>query len=53
MVRRIKKLKKKNSSDYRKNICGYITKKVMREFVSWNYYEKVKDLCELHNCDYL
>lgn len=30
ILRKIKKLKKKNPLDYRKNICGYITKKVMR-----------------------
>ena len=30
MNRKIKRIKKKNLSDYRKNICGYITKKVLR-----------------------
>jgi hypothetical protein len=29
-LRRIKRQKKKNSADYKKNICGYITKKVLR-----------------------
>jgi hypothetical protein len=28
------KEEKKNPFDYRKNICGYITKKVIREFTS-------------------
>lgn len=36
--RKLKKnKKKKNASDYRKNICGYITKKVIREFTSQTY----------------
>lgn len=30
LCRKIKKEKKKNASDYRKNICGYITKKIIR-----------------------
>lgn len=33
--KKLKKIKKKkNPFDYRKNICGYITKKVIREFTS-------------------
>lgn len=31
---KIKKQKKKNPFDYRKNICGYITKKIIREFTN-------------------
>lgn len=32
MIKRMKRMskKKKNPFDYRKNICGYITKKVIR-----------------------
>ena len=43
-----KKEKKKNQSDYRKNICGYITKKIIREFVSPNYAADVQARCEKH-----
>lgn len=34
MISKLKRLKKKNPLDYRKNICGYITKKIIREFTS-------------------
>ena len=52
VFRKIKKERKKNLSDYRKNICGYITKKIIREFVSPNYSAYVNKLCENHQCDY-
>ena len=32
--RRRRGLKKKSKPDYNKNICGYITKKILREFIS-------------------
>ncbi len=37
LFKKIKKEKVRNKCDYDKNICGYITKKVIREFVSKNY----------------
>lgn len=37
----VKKEKVHSRCDYDKNICGYITKKVIREFVSKNYEEEV------------
>lgn len=39
--------------DYRKNICGYITKKIIREFTSPVYSNYVKKLCEEELCDYI
>lgn len=42
VFKKVKKEKKKNLSDYRKNICGYITKKIIREFVSPHYFTYVK-----------
>jgi hypothetical protein len=38
---KIKKNKKKNPVDYKKNICGYITKKIIREFTSTDFEYKV------------
>lgn len=38
--------------DYRKNICGYITKKIIREFTGPNYVCLVKSYCEGEQCDY-
>ena len=38
--------------DYRKNICGYITKKIIREFVSNTFKDKVSDLCQKHEAFY-
>lgn len=52
LFRKIKKEKKKNQSDYCKNICGYITKKIIRELCSPNYATHVKGLCTKHNCEY-
>jgi hypothetical protein len=47
-----KKEKKKNESDYGKNICGYITKKIIRELCSSSYTSHVLQLCQKHGCDY-
>lgn len=52
LFRKIKKEKKKNESDYCKNICGYITKKIIRELCSPNYSNHVKGLCNKYECDY-
>lgn len=52
LFRKIKKEKKKNESDYCKNICGYITKKIIRELCSPNYASHVRGLCNKHKCDY-
>lgn len=43
---------KKNNSDYKKNICGYITKKIVREFIGKNFREHVTNLCMKHGCLY-
>ena len=40
----IRKEKVKSRCDYDKNICGYITKKVIREFVSKNYEKDVVEI---------
>ena len=47
-----KKPKSKKPCDYRKNICGYITKKIIREYLSPTYRSKVEDLCEKYGCSY-
>lgn len=52
VFKKIKKERKKNQSDYTKNICGYITKKIIREFVSSNYFPYVAELCQKYKCDY-
>lgn len=52
LFRKIKKEKKKNESDYCKNICGYITKKIIRELCSPNYASHVRALCSKHRCEY-
>jgi len=36
-----KKPKLKKPCDYRKNICGYITKKIIREYLSVTYKPRV------------
>ena len=41
-LKKITKSKTKIESDYKKNICGYITKKVIREFIYGNYKRKVE-----------
>lgn len=49
----MKKEKVKSRCDYDKNICGYITKKVIREFVSKNYEREVLDLVKKYGkCTY-
>ena len=47
-----KKPKTKKPCDYRKNICGYITKKIIREYLSATYKDRVEQLCDKHGCDY-
>ena len=47
-----KRISKKNKPDYNKNICGYITKKIIREFISRTFEETVRTLCLKHGCDY-
>ena len=42
----------KSKCDYDKNICGYITKKVIREFVGKNYEQEVMELTRKHRCSY-
>lgn len=37
VFKKIKKAKVRSKCDYDKNICGYITKKVIREFIGRNY----------------
>jgi len=34
IFKKVKKEKKHNKCDYQKNICGYITKKIIREFIN-------------------
>jgi len=48
----MKKEKVRSKCDYDKNICGYITKKVIREFVSKNYEKEVSDLVRKYHSDY-
>jgi hypothetical protein len=52
VFRKIRKEKVKNRCDYDKNICGYITKKVIREFVGRNYEAEARKLADKHRCDY-
>lgn len=42
----IQKQSQKPNNEYRKNICAYITKKVIREFISENYKQHVAMLCQ-------
>lgn len=51
MVRH-KKSKIKNKRDYDKNICGYITKKVVREFLGGSYTREIKRLLEKYNSNW-
>ena len=48
--RKIKRPRKK--PDYKKNICGYVTKRAIRECLSENYADMVRGLCAKHNCSY-
>ena len=47
-----KKKKIKGECDYKKNICGYITKKILREFAGPSYFERVCKLCTKYGCNY-
>jgi len=51
-----KKIRRKSDkqvrNDYCKNICGYITRRICREFLSDNYREEVQGLCCQNNCPY-
>ena len=47
-----KKHKIKKPCDYRKNICGYITKKIIREYFSPTYRLFVEELCKKYDCTY-
>ena len=48
VTKKIKKTRRK--PDYKKNICGYITKRIIREFVSERYQEEVRQLCKEGGC---
>ena len=50
--KKTKRIKKKTTCDYKKNICGYITKKIIREFVSDTFKDTVQQLCEKHGANY-
>lgn len=39
--RKISRSSKKRISNYKKNICGYITKKVLREYLSGSYQHEI------------
>lgn len=52
MFRPIKKERVRNRCDYDKNICGYITKKIIREFIGKNYEKEAKELMRKYRCDY-
>ena len=49
ITKKIKKTKRK--PDYKKNICGYITKRIIREFISDRYTLEVEQLCLQEQCD--
>ena len=48
----IQKEPHKPNNEYRKNICAYITKKVIREFISEGYRQHVTNLCLQQGCEY-
>jgi hypothetical protein len=52
VFKKIKKEKVRSKCDYDKNICGYITKKVIREFLSKNYEQEVGELIRKHRCSF-
>jgi hypothetical protein len=52
VFKKIKKEKVRGKCDYDKNICGYITKKVIREFLSKNYEQEVGELTRRHRCSF-
>lgn len=41
-AKKIKPAKSLIGSDYKKNICGYVSKKLMREFIGFGYSKKVE-----------
>jgi len=51
-----KKIRRKSDkqlrNDYCKNICGYITRRICREFLSESYREEVQQLCIRNSCLY-
>ena len=51
VFKKIKKEKVRTKCDYDKNICGYVTKKVIREFVGTTYALEVDRLMLKYNCN--
>ena len=51
VFKKIKKEKVRTKCDYDKNICGYVTKKVIREFVGPTYAQDVDKLLEKYHCN--
>lgn len=51
-----KKIRRKSDkqirNDYCKNICGYITRRICREFLSESYRTEVGELCQQNSCPY-
>lgn len=43
---------KGSKADYRKNICGYITKKIIREFINHHFDDKIQTLCQKYGADF-
>jgi hypothetical protein len=52
VFKKIVKEKVKSKCDYDKNICGYITKKVIREFLGKNYEVEVGELIRKYRCTF-
>lgn len=50
VFRKVKKERVKSKCDYEKNICGYITKKVIREFLGPNYRGERTNLTHKYGC---
>ena len=48
MKRKVRK-NKTTQAEYRKNICGYITKKIIREFTNQTFVEKISELCRKYS----
>lgn len=46
LKRKISRSSKKRISNYKKNICGYITKKVLREYLSESYRQEIEYWCQ-------
>jgi hypothetical protein len=51
IFKKVVKEKKHNKCDYQKNICGYITKKIIREFTGPTFEDFVDDLCKKYYCN--